>query len=60
MSAFEDKIEHFRWSELDELRGTLHVWQDHDEQLVLFTEDETGRTFVLADVTGANEQARLV
>jgi hypothetical protein len=53
MTAFEEKIEHFRWSELDEMHGTLHVWQSHGEQLVLFTEDETGRTFVLASMQGA-------
>lgn len=51
MYAFADKITHFRWQELDERHGTLRVWEDEDKggRLVLFTEDETGQTYVLID-----------
>jgi hypothetical protein len=27
------------------------VWEEHGERLVLFTDDETRRTYVLQDVT---------
>ena len=51
MHAFAEKITRFRWLDLDERHGTLRVWEDEDEhvRLVLFTEDETGKTYVLVD-----------
>jgi len=51
MPAFEDKITHFQWLDLDGKHGTLRVWEDAQEaaRLVLFTDDETGKTYVVAD-----------
>ena len=51
MYAFADKLTHFRWQDLDERHGTLRVWEDDDEaaRLVLFTDDESGQTYVLVD-----------
>jgi hypothetical protein len=53
MRAFEDKITHFQWLDLDGKHGTLRVWEDEHEaaRLVLFTDDETGKTYVVADQT---------
>jgi hypothetical protein len=51
MQGFVNKIEDFRWLELDEKHGTLRVWERHGQRLVLFTDDETGRTYVLQDAT---------
>ena len=51
MHAFEEKISQFRWLDLDAKHGMLRVWEDQAEhaRLVLFTEDETGKTYVLSD-----------
>jgi hypothetical protein len=55
MHAFADKITQFRWLDLDEMHGTLRVWEDEDKhaRLVLFTVDETGKTYVLIDQSTA-------
>ena len=51
MQSFADKITRFRWLDLDEKHGTLRVWEDDDEhaRLVLFTDDASGKTYVLID-----------
>lgn len=51
MQGFAEKITRFRWQELDEKHGTLRVWEDEGEhaRLVMFTEDETAKTYVLVD-----------
>jgi hypothetical protein len=53
MRAFEDKVTHFQWVDLDGKHGTLHVWEDEQEaaRLVLFTDDETVKTYVVVDQT---------
>jgi hypothetical protein len=53
MRAFEDKITHFQWLDLDGKHGTIRVWEDEQEaaRLVLFTDDQTGKTYVVADQT---------
>jgi hypothetical protein len=55
MHDFAEKITRFQWLDLDERHGTLRVWEDEDEhaRLVLLTEDETGKTYVLIDQSTA-------
>jgi hypothetical protein len=61
MDAFVDKITHFHWLDLDGLHGLLHVWQEDGARLVLFTEDQTGNTYVLQDESlGGGETGRPV
>ena len=49
MQAFMDKITRFDWQDLDGKHGTLRVWEQEGAPLVLFSEDETGKTYVLSD-----------
>jgi hypothetical protein len=58
MHGFADKITRFRWLDLDDTHGTVRVWEDEDEhaRLVLFTEDATGKTYVLIDQSTADAE----
>jgi hypothetical protein len=47
--AFSDKINQFRWRDLDSLHGTLRVWEPDGVRLVLLTEDESAKTYILSD-----------
>jgi hypothetical protein len=43
------QVNRFDWRDLDGKRGTLRVWEQESARLVLFSEDETGKTYVLSD-----------
>ena len=56
MHAFTEKIDTFRWLDLDGAHGTLRVWQQDGVMLVLFTDDDSGRTYVLSEQPIGDDQ----
>ena len=54
---FAQKIDRFRWLDLDGAHGTLSVWQQDGVRLVLFAEDGTERIYVLSEEDLREERA---